>query len=328
MNRETMECLLASCPQDKLGVLGDFCVDAYWEIHPERGEVSIETGLKTIPVSSVRYSPGGAGNIVSNLRGIGIDRIPCFGVVGNDPFGIWMQRELVGNLPEYSSAMLAIRRPEYHTPVYCKPLANGVEQSRIDFGNTPISDEEADKLLAELEKWMPQLKVLIINEQLDHGIHSNRFRRGFAELVKRFEKQLKMVFDGRDFLDAYPGVILKINASAASRQAFGKADAPPEESGRELLKRYGKELVITDGENGCYVFEHAKTVHIPAIRWTGPVDTVGAGDSFTAGFSYALAAEFDLVTAAEFGNLCSAVTIRKLNQTGAPSPDELRALVC
>ena len=75
------------------------------------------------------------------------------------------------------------------------------------------------------------------------------------------------------------------------------------------------------------MFEHDRIVHIPAIRWDGPVDTVGAGDSFMAGFSYALAADVDLVTAAEFGNLCSAVTIRKLNQTGAPSPDELRALV-
>ena len=327
MNKETIEYLLTARPQDKLGVLGDFCIDAYWEIHPERGEESLETGLKTIPVSSVRYSPGGAGNIVCNLRGIGIDRIPCFGVYGNDPFGLWMQRELVGALPEYAASLIEIDRTEYHTPVYCKPLADGIEQSRIDFGNTPISDSEADKLLAELEKRMPELKVLIINEQLENGIHSCRFRRGFAALVKRFEKRLKMVFDGRDFLDAYPGVILKINASAASYQAFGTPDAHPEKSGIELLKRSGRELVITDGKNGCYVFEHDRIVHIPAIRWDGPVDTVGAGDSFMAGFSYALAADVDLVTAAEFGNLCSAVTIRKLNQTGAPSPDELRALV-
>ena len=87
------------------------------------------------------------------------------------------------------------------------------------------------------------------------------------------------------------------------------------------------DLVITDGENGCYVFEHTQTTCIPAIPAPGPVDTVGAGDSFTAGFSYALAAGFSMVESAEFGNCCSAITIRKLNQTGAPSPAELQALL-
>ena len=85
-------------------------------------------------------------------------------------------------------------------------------------------------------------------------------------------------------------------------------------------------MVITDGKNGCYVFEHGKTTYIPAIRWDGPVDTVGAGDSFTAGFAYALSVGESLVTAADFGNCCSGITIRKLNQTGAPSREELFAI--
>ena len=64
----------------------------------------------------------------------------------------------------------------------------------------------------------------------------------------------------------------------------------------------------------------------PAIRYDGPVDTVGAGDSFIAGFALALAKDADLKTAAEFGNVCSAVTIRKINQTGVPTPEEIFAL--
>ena len=64
-----------------------------------------------------------------------------------------------------------------------------------------------------------------------------------------------------------------------------------------------------------------------AIPAPGPVDTVGAGDSFTAGFAYALANGADLTDAAGFGNACSAVTLRKLNCTGAPSPAELLAVI-
>ena len=327
MNRNTLDRLLAALPQGKIGVLGDFCTDVYWDIQPELGEESIETGLKTIPVTLARYSLGGAGNIIANLRGIGLSVIPCFGVAGGDPFGLWMKRELSSGNPAMDQCFRLSPRAEYHTPVYCKPLANGVEQQRIDLGNTPVSDAEADRLLADLEQRMPELQVLIVNEQIRNGIHSARFRAGFAEIVRRYEGKVRMVFDGRDFLDCYPGVTLKINAAAASMLAFGENGRPPAESGKAILDRSGRELVITDGANGCYVFEHSQTTCIPAIPAPGPVDTVGAGDSFTAGFSYALAAGFSMVESAEFGNCCSAITIRKLNQTGAPSPAELQALL-
>jgi sugar/nucleoside kinase (ribokinase family) len=323
MDRNTLDKLLAALPQGKIGVLGDFCTDVYWDIQPELGEESIETGLKTIPVTQARYSLGGAGNIIANLRGIGLFAIPCFGVAGSDPFGIWMKRELSAGDPEMDNSFQLSSRAEYHTPVYCKPLANGVEQQRIDLGNTPVSDAEADKLLADLEKWMPRLQVLIINEQIQNGVHSERFRAGFAELVRRYEGKLRMVFDGRDFLDSYPGVTLKINASAASMLAFGESGHAAAESGKIILDRSGRELVITDGENGCYVFEHAQTTYIPAIPAPGPVDTVGAGDSFTAGFSWGLACGASLTDAARLGTCCSAVTVRKINQTGVPYPEEI-----
>ena len=92
------------------------------------------------------------------------------------------------------------------------------------------------------------------------------------------------------------------------------------------MRRTGRELVVTDGENGCFVFEKRGTTHIPAIRYDGPVDTVGAGDSFTAGFALALACGVGMKEAAEFGNACSAVTVRKLAQTGVPTPEEIFAL--
>ena len=48
MDKKNIEHLLNHVPQNLIGVLGDFCVDVYWELAPERGEISIETKLKTI----------------------------------------------------------------------------------------------------------------------------------------------------------------------------------------------------------------------------------------------------------------------------------------
>lgn len=325
MDKKGILQLLSNVPQGLIGVLGDFCADVYWELHPEAGELSLETNLMTTPASEARYSPGGAGNIVENLRGLNVRHISCFGAVGRDPFGCWLHQELgAGNA---AATLIEIARHSYHTPVYCKPLLAHVEQSRIDLGNVPLTDAETWLLLEAVSEYLPKIKVLIINEQLSNGIHSPLFRQEFAKLVKEYSGKVRFVFDGRDHLNAYPGATLKINASAASRLAFGSAAHAPEESGKYILEKSGEELVVTDGDNGCFVFEHSGMTHIPAIRYDGPVDTVGAGDSFTAGFAYALAAGASMPLAAEFGTCCSAITIRKLNQTGAPSPAEIMALL-
>ena len=308
-----------------VGILGDFCVDAYWELHPELGERSIETGIVTTPVTEVRYSPGGAGNIAANLQALGADDLVCFGSLGIDPFGVWLRKALFPK-SQAGDFMLRVEREKFHTPVYCKPLLNGSEQSRLDLGAVPLTDAESEELLRDLERALPKLDVLIVNQQLHNGVHSDFFRRGFAALLKRLPKLPPIVFDGRAYLDAYEEVILKINASAASHLAFGRAGASPEESGVAIMRRTGRELVVTDGENGCFVFEKRGTTHIPAIRYDGPVDTVGAGDSFTAGFALALACGVGMKEAAEFGNACSAVTVRKLAQTGVPTPEEIFAL--
>ena len=289
MDETTLRRLLLPPPPGAIGVIGDFCTDVYWDLAPGRAERSIETGLMTTPVDGARYSPGGAGNIVANLRGIGLREIPCFGIVGRDPFGIWLHRELVGGTG-YADALIFSGRQDHHTPVYCKPLLDGVEQRRIDLGNTAHpADAEIDDVLASLEALAPALRVLILNEQLVNGLHSPHFRSRFAAFVRRHEGRIRVVFDGRAHLDAYPGVTLKINASAASRLAFGAEDRPPREAGQAIFDRSGEELVVTDGERGCWVFAADGVSHIDAIPAPGPVDTVGAGDSFTAGFAFALA---------------------------------------
>ena len=324
MDRKTASRILAAVPEREIGILGDFCTDVYWELHPELGERSIETGLLTTPVSSARYSPGGAGNIAANLRGLGMKRICCFGALGNDPSGLWLRNQLVP-APE-TDFLIGVDRPDYHTPVYCKPLLNGTEQSRLDLGNVPLTPLESDRLLELLRRNIPRLKVLILNQQLKNGIHSDHFRKEFASLIRQ-SAGTRFVFDGREHLDAYPGVILKINAQAASMLAFGQPGKTVLESGKTILRKTGTELVITNGEHGCCVFEPDRITEIPAIPYSGPTDTVGAGDSFTAGFAWALAAGASLRDAAGFGNACSAVTIRKINQTGAPSPEELLSLL-
>ena len=80
--------------------------------------------------------------------------------------------------------------------------------------------------------------------------------------------------------------ILKINDEelAIVSRMFGFQGADMQENCRKLLDEYGLKMVIlTCGVNGSYVFtpENVSFVATPEVK---VADTVGAGDSFTAGF--------------------------------------------
>lgn len=76
---------------------------------------------------------------------------------------------------------------------------------------------------------------------------------------------------------------------------------------RWLRSRYELELVcITRGSKGCVLVSHSEIVDVPGIP-IQVVDTVGAGDSFTAALTYARLADWPLDRAAKFANRVGAL---------------------
>ena len=92
-----LEGCLARIPDARVAVFGDFCIDAYWHIDEDDNEVSIETSLPVRRVREQRYSLGGAGNVVANLRDLGVRRVSAVGMTSDDVFGHHM-RSLLGQL--------------------------------------------------------------------------------------------------------------------------------------------------------------------------------------------------------------------------------------
>ncbi|MEC7729904.1 MAG: PfkB family carbohydrate kinase, partial [Candidatus Neomarinimicrobiota bacterium] len=77
----------------KIAVFGDLCLDAYWMMDPDGGEVSVETGLKAQAVQEQKYTLGGGANIIANLAALNPAEIKAIGAVGDDMFGYEMLRQ-------------------------------------------------------------------------------------------------------------------------------------------------------------------------------------------------------------------------------------------
>ena len=82
------------------------------------------------------------------------------------------------------AAGMLVQPAGWNTPVYVKPIEDGAEMNRIDFGNANALDAAVgERLLATLAAALPTLDLVIVNQQLVHGIHTRGVPQGLAALL-------------------------------------------------------------------------------------------------------------------------------------------------
>jgi sugar/nucleoside kinase (ribokinase family) len=89
--------------------------------------------------------------------------------------------------------------------------------------------------------------------------------------------------------------------------------------GIALIKQFAPNLtvVVKDGSNGAFGWNGSEWIHQPAILNENPVDCIGAGDSFNAGFIHRFTKGFSLKQCLEYGALTGAVSTTMAGGTGA-----------
>ena len=328
MKKELLEKIISEIKSVKIAVLGDFCLDAYWFIDESKSEISIETGQMTRPVKQQRYSLGGAGNVTNNISAMGVKDVRAFGVLGPDPFGTEMVKVMKQN--GINPKNLIVQEKDWSTHVYTKPYIGDIEQNRIDFGNfNMLSEQTADILIGNLEAEIPEVDIIIINQQVLSGIHTEYFRSKITKVIQSFPDKIFIV-DSRNYSASYEGAYRKMNDLEAAILGGFKKDtndvvlySEVKEAAINLYKKFGKPLFITRGARGSIIVNENGVTNIDGLMIISKVDTVGAGDSYLAGAASALAAGYSLEIAAEIGSYVAGVTVQKLFQTGTASPSEI-----
>jgi len=322
--------ILADFRGARVGVIGDFALDVYWFVDPSASEPSLETGLPTRPVDTQRCELGGAGNVVNNLADLGCGLVEIFGVIGDDPWGREMRRLL--ETQQINTDALLVEKQNWATPAFVKPHLGGEETHRLDFGNfNKLPDATVEVLIERLRARIDELDILIINQQIKQGLHTAYLRERLAAFVRENPIR-RFIVDSRDYSDAYPYAMLKINGREAARQIG--ADYPLGalvlkehvlEAGRVLRDRMERPVLITRGARGVVVCDD-KTHEIPGIQMIGKIDPVGAGDALLAGTALAMAVGVEPATAAALGNIVASITVKKLHQCGTATPEEVLAV--
>ena len=335
-----LKTILNQFHQQRILVIGDFYLDAYWHIDKTRSTLSLETPWHTNPVVEQRYSPGAAGTVTNNLKALEVGSVYTLGVIGEDGFGGTLLNRLQANgcLTDFM-----VQVPDWVTPTYLKPMHRGyegveTEGPRFDIENqSPMVEGVEAAVIEALQACLPLVDGIIVGDQMPHenlGVITNRVREELCKLAGTFPEKIFFA-DSRTRIGAYRNVIIKPNRFEAKRAV------QPEWRGHEVDIRAAKQcavslakqtqntVYITLGENGILVYCEGKFTHIPGIPGDSEIDPVGAGDSVSAGLVATLCSlpasrgEEAAIAAAYIGNLVASITVTKIGTTGTASPEEI-----
>ena len=334
-----LEAILNKFHEQRILVIGDFYLDAYWYVDKTRSTLSLETPWYTNPVVEQRYSPGAAGTVTNNLKALNVGSVYALGVIGEDGFGGTLLNCLQANgcLTDFM-----VQVPDWVTPTYLKPIHRGyegveTEGPRFDIENqSPMAEDVESAVIDALRTCVPLVDGVIVGDQMpieNLGVITNRVREELCELALAYPERVFFA-DSRTRIGTYRNVIIKPNRFEAKRAV------QPEWSGEEvdiesskqcaivLAQQTQNTVYITLGENGILVCREGKFVHIPGIPADSEIDPVGAGDSVSAGLVSTLCSlhasqEEAAAEAAYVGNLVASITVTKIGTTGTASPAEI-----
>lgn len=326
MTRSEIKTLFQRFADVRIGVIGDFAVDLYFDLQTETGERSLETHLDVFWGSRPSASLGAAGNVVQNLVALGISQIQVLGCIGNDLFGREMQ--YLFNSLGVNTQHLHVVDYDWDTCVYAKPNQAGQEANRIDFGTgNTLSDALFANLLIGLEQALRDLDVLIINQQFPNPLLPENRLNNLNELIARFPA-VQVVADMRDVGRHVRGATLKVNTAELGHFLGIPVPTEPDldwcvEQANAFRERSDTPLLITRGHAGIFYLDEYETQTVEGLPLQGELDTVGAGDTVVATWAACLGAGATSVQALEIANLAAAVTVQKLAQTGTASLSEI-----
>ena len=324
MDLQALSSAISAFEKLRVGVLGDFALDFYYHLQIDTAEKSIETGKEVFHGSRPRPVPGGAGTIVNNLKALGVQGIYCFGLTGNDLFG----RELRHLLQKRGVNMDGLIEVDeaWDSYVYAKPLIQDIEANRIDFGSrNPVNPKDFQEVRKCLEERLPDLDVLIINQQFKEGITAPYRLKVLKNLLKQFP-DVFVISDLRDSTGALEYGVIKGNFSEIRSMSDAGNETDPMEIARNVQQQGQAPILMTLGEEGMLYLDHEQEHRIAGIPLEGPLDITGAGDACLAAFSACMGTKTSIPQAIYIANLAAAISVQKLRETGSASPAEILAL--
>ncbi|HOD41602.1 MAG TPA: PfkB family carbohydrate kinase [Candidatus Wallbacteria bacterium] len=280
--------ILDSLKNVKVAVVGDIIADEYITGACER--ISREAPVLILRHESSKTTPGGAGNATANAASLGAE---VYSIGAADK-----SREAEAVIDFYIkngiNSNFIVRGGDYKTCVKTRIMSGALHTTlqqviRIDKGgDVPISDETADKILANFKKAVKKVDSVLISDY-NCGLFTDYFCARLQDILNSeySKRDILVIVDSRhrlfDFKGAYTATPNESEALEASGIKIKNRESLIE-CGRKLIKMSGdKTMLITRGSAGMAFFDESGALfEVDITRRDEIADVTGAGDTVAA----------------------------------------------
>ncbi|KQQ07897.1 D-glycero-beta-D-manno-heptose 1-phosphate adenylyltransferase [Rathayibacter sp. Leaf296] len=303
-----------------VAVVGDLILDSWWLGDAER--VTREAPAPVLRLDDVVDVAGGAANTAANLRALGAE-VRTVGVAGRDPEG----DRLIASLERAGLDTGSILRTAAATTIKTRVVGGDSVMLRVDSGPHRPSDDEIARL-AELAVRAAEGADAVLVCDYGSGILRAAVERVLAE-----HRPGLLVIDAHALADwafARPDLVTpnakEAEALLGAQLGRGAARATAvRDAADELRERSGaRHVVVTLDREGSVALDADGTVSRTFAQPAEEKQASGAGDTFAATATLALAAGRSLATAVDLAQAAADVVVQRPG-TSVCSADDLLA---
>lgn len=321
----SLEGLLERMPQAAVLVVGDIMLDrfVYGDVH----RISPESPVPVLSIAREDAMPGGVGNVLSNLAGLGV-AAHVLALTGTDEAGKTLRR-LVKDIGVDDKGLIAADdRP---TTIKTRFLAAHQQLLRTDFECVmPMQSADEEKILKQAERLIRQAGAVVLSDY-GKGVLTKRVVAGIIAEASRADIPVLVDPKGNDYSLYKGAAVVTPNRKELSEATGGmktREDDDVVAAARMVIDTAGIGAVVaTRSQDGMTIVEKNAQGFMPPVHLRTEArevfDVSGAGDTVIAVTAAGLACGASLVEAATLANVAAGLVVAKVG-TAPVRYDELR----
>ncbi len=303
ITKERIEEIFLHFPGKTIAVIGDVMLDRYFWGSVSR--ISPEAPVPVIDLEKESFHLGGAANVASNLKSLGINSLLC-GVIGKDRSGSTFVDISRNDGIDPGGLFIDNNRP---TTVKTRIIGNNQQLIRLDREiRKSISDDGAKFILDALRN-NGDLSGIIF-EDYNKGTLTKCLIEDIAKFAA--DSSIPVFVDPKkdNFFDFANSTVFKPNKKEAQQALDITINSADEviSAGKKLLERLQCEnLLLTLGSDGMMLFESCGDISSVPTHARHVADVSGAGDTAIATLAASFIAGANIKEAATIANHAAGV---------------------
>lgn len=316
--------ILSRMEKTNILVVGDLMLDKF--VQGDVHRISPESPVPVLSVTRETVMPGGAGNVLTNLRGLNVST-NMIAVIGDDESGRILSG-LVSALDIDPSTLMV--RDGLPTTLKTRFLSGHQQMLRVDHETTiKLSSDIEEKIIAAVDKLVPLQQAVILSDY-GKGVLTPAILRHTIDLAIAHKIPVLVDPKGHDY-SKYSGATVVTPNRKELAEATGRSDIKEDEdiiaAATSLIKDCDiQSVVATRSQDGMSIVQATlPPVHL-RTHAREVFDVSGAGDTVIATIAAGLAAGANLVEAAALANIAGGIVVGKVGTAPIRSKELAEAL--